>query len=109
MSSIALARNEKSDVQIQVPAPTTAESSAISRHVPFSAVSHLIESSRALRRPNRNRPVNCILPEEVASATAAIDEVYSEHVFGESEHDELRRIADVRPPAQPNRKPALDE
>jgi hypothetical protein len=69
-SPIALARNEKADVQIQMPAESetsTQQTGAITRNAPFSEVRPLIEASRPLRRPNRHRPTN-VLPVDLSAA-----------------------------------------
>lgn len=60
MVAFAVAKNEKAELQVDIPATSTGTSEplGITRFVPFEEVQQVIESGRAPRRPNRSRPIS---------------------------------------------------
>jgi hypothetical protein len=60
MVAFAVAKNEKADLQVNIPATSTGRSEplAVTRLAPFEEVKHIVESGRAPRRPNRTRPMS---------------------------------------------------
>lgn len=70
MVAFAIAKNDKAEIQIDIPPQSTSRDApaGITRFVPFDAVKEVIESGRAPRRPNRNRPLT---DDELRAASAS--------------------------------------
>jgi len=64
MTAVALARTNKADMQVNVPAvPTNTNAPLGVTHLAaFAHVKEIVASGRPLKRPNRNRPVHVLTP-----------------------------------------------